>query len=61
MDGNITTAFTDSEKLFNNRVLKHFDDNLFITDYSKTTALVLHTQSIQRMNVWRKLLKNPIF
>ena len=60
-NGNIDTAFTDAENLFNNRVFKHNDNGLFITDYSKKQSLVLHTQSIQRMNVWRKLLKNPIF
>ena len=59
-NGNIKTAFDDSEKIFNNRVLKHFDDNLFVTDYSKKHALVLHTQSIQRMNAWRGMVKNPI-
>lgn len=59
-DGNITTAFDDSEKIFNTRVLKHFDDNLFITDTSKQNALVLQTQSLIRMNSWRVLIKNPI-
>jgi HD superfamily phosphodiesterase len=60
-NGNINTAFADSEKIFNNRVFKHFDDNLFVTDYSKDTALVLQTQSLIRMNAWRGLVKNPIF
>lgn len=59
--GNIDTAFTDSENLFNNRVFKHFDDKLFITDFSKKKALILQTQSINQINTWRRLVKNPIF
>lgn len=59
-DGNITSAFDDSEKIFNSRIFKHFDDNLLITEYSKETALVLQTQSLIRMNAWKQLLKNSV-
>ena len=59
-NGNLTTAFDDTEKIFNNRIFKHFDDNLFVTDYSKDIALVLQTQSLIRMNAWRGMVKNPI-
>lgn len=60
-DGNIDTAFTDSENLFQNRVFKHNDHNLFITDYSKKQSLILQTQSLKQINTWRQLVKNPIF
>lgn len=60
MDGNIDTAFTDAENLFNNRVFKHNDDGLFITDYSKKQSLILQTQALNQINIWKKLLKNPI-
>lgn len=60
-DGNIDSAFTDSENLFQNRVFKHNDHNLFITDYSKKQSLILQTQSLKQINTWRQLVKNPIF
>jgi len=60
-NGNIDSAFTDSENLFNNRVFKLNDHNLFITDYSKKQSLILQTQSLKQINTWRQLVKNPIF
>lgn len=60
-NGNIDIAFADAENLFNNRVFTHNDDRLFITDYSKKQSLILQEQSLQRINVWRQLVKNPIF
>jgi hypothetical protein len=59
-DGDLILAFDDAEKIFNSRILKHFDDDLLKTDFSKETALVLQTQSLIRMNVWREMIKNPI-
>lgn len=59
-DGNMTTAFDYSEKIFESRVLQHFNDELFITDFSKNTALKLHTESLARMEMWRDVIKNPI-
>lgn len=60
-NGNIDTAFTDSENLFQNRVFKHNDHNLFITDYSKKQSLILQEHSLKQINTWRQLVKNPIF
>ena len=60
-NGNIDTAFTNSEYLFQNRVFKHNDDGLFITYYSKKQSLILQAQSIKQINTWRQLIKNPIF
>lgn len=59
-DGNVTTAFEYSEKIFESRILKHFEDDLFITDFSKYTAQLLQTQSLIRMEKWKNMLKIPI-
>jgi HD superfamily phosphodiesterase len=37
------------KKLFNNRVLKYIDDNLFITDYSKKLSLQLHDNALKKL------------
>jgi HD superfamily phosphodiesterase len=59
-DGDIVSAYNDAEKLFNTRVLRHFDDDLFITSYSKIEGLKLHSNALNRMNTWQKILKNPL-
>jgi hypothetical protein len=59
-NGDLILAFDDAEKIFNSRILKHFDDNLLMTDFSKETAVVLQTQSLIRINVWREMIKNPV-
>jgi HD superfamily phosphodiesterase len=59
-NGNVDEAFEDASKLFCNRVLKHNEDGLFITEYSKQKSFLLEFQSLNQMNTWRKLLKNNI-
>ena len=48
-------AFVESRKLFNIRVLKYIEDNLFITDYSKEMAKKLHEDSIKSIELWEQL------
>jgi hypothetical protein len=55
-DSDIHKAFENANDLFENRVLKHNDHGLFITDYSKTLSLTLHSQALTRMSAWRKIL-----
>jgi len=47
-------SFTDSiirsKELFNNRVLKYRDDNLYITTYSKELSYKLHQKAIQNLD-----------
>jgi hypothetical protein len=56
---NIDEAFEDAMYLFENRILKHNDDKLFLTDYSLSKSRELHQQSLQRIQDWKKLLKKP--
>jgi hypothetical protein len=58
--GDLESAFHIAENLFQNRVLKHNEDKLLLTEYSKTNYLELHNNAIQRINAWKKILKNPI-
>ena len=59
-DIKILDAFNNASELFQNRVLKHNHDNLFITNYSKHNYLPLHIDAIKRINTWKNILKKPI-
>ena len=51
------TAFENSYKLFIKRVFQYCNDNLFVHDYAKKEAYLLHSQAIKRIEVWRKILE----
>jgi hypothetical protein len=53
---NAENAFLDTEKLFHSRMLKHIDDDLFITNTGKNIAIKLETTAIERMNLWKVIL-----
>jgi HD superfamily phosphodiesterase len=59
-DIKILDAFNDANELFQKRVLKHNQDNLFITKYSKDNYLPLHIDAVKRINTWKNILKKPI-
>jgi len=59
-DIKIIEAFNNANDLFHNRVLKHNQDNLFITEYSKHNYLPLQINAIKRINTWKKILKTPL-
>lgn len=50
-------ACNDAFDLFDKRVFRYLDDNLFITDYSKKIASQFHIKSINRINNMKKILK----
>jgi len=54
--GNLEDAFKNANELFENRILRHNDDGLFLFDYSKKESLVLHQLALQRINSWKKIL-----
>ena len=55
-DGNFLKSYENAIDLFNNRVLKHHTDNLFITDYSKKKGLELHEKALIQMQTWQKII-----
>ena len=55
-DSDLDGAFENAKELFNNRVLKHNEDKLFLTPYSKQQSLYLHNKALIRMATWEKIL-----
>ena len=55
----INGAFDNAYSLFNERVLRHHQDNLFITEYAKKESIKLHVQSTNRIDNWKKILNRP--
>lgn len=58
-EGNILSAFDSANTLFENRVLKHMDDGLLLTDYARMKAPSLHLDAVNRINTWKQLIKTP--
>ena len=58
-EGDLESAFNNANKLFENRVLKHYEDKLLLTEYSINNYLSLHNNAIQRINSWNKIIKPP--
>jgi hypothetical protein len=38
------------------RVLKHNDDELFITEFGRRESIILHEAAIRRMFQWRQIM-----
>lgn len=55
---NFIEAYDDARNLFFDRVLQHKEDNLFVTNYSNRKSLELHSQSLNRINNWNRLIKS---
>jgi HD superfamily phosphodiesterase len=55
----ISSAFDNAYELFNKRVLRHHQDNLFITDYAKLESIKLHLKATSRIDYWKKILNKP--
>ena len=52
---NYEKSFLDATNLFNNRVLKYRNDNLFLLDYSKCSSLKLEHSAIKRIKFLSKI------
>jgi HD superfamily phosphodiesterase len=59
--GNINDAYENAVKLFEVRVLKHDEDNLYVTEYSKNQDKILKQLAIQRINSWNKIINSKSF
>jgi len=53
----IVSAVYAAERLFENRVFKHFEDKLFINEYTKIEAFYLQSKAVIRLNDWKKIIK----
>jgi HD superfamily phosphodiesterase len=45
-----TDAIIRSKELFNTRILKYIENNLYVTDYAKKLAIDLHMKSLLKIN-----------
>ena len=60
-NGDIVAAFKSANELFHNRVLRHEQDGLFITEYSKIKSRELHAEALDRIAVWKNIISNTVF
>jgi hypothetical protein len=51
------SALKEAKELFNNRVFKMIDDELFVTEYSKRLSLVLHEKAKIDVDILTEILK----
>lgn len=57
----IVHSIANANTIFKTRVLKHLEDNLFVTSFGKRESIVLHEQSIQRMEQWNRMLNKNVW
>ena len=56
-DTDVRKAFRNAEELFNERVLRHYEHNLLVTDHSQTQHTLLSSSARIRIRTWRNILK----
>lgn len=56
LGGSLMTAYSDAKIIFENRIFKHFEDGLFITDYSKQKGKELEIEAYNRIEHWEKVI-----
>jgi hypothetical protein len=52
----IHEAYKTAMDLFQNRMFRHTDDGLFITDYSKHKSQILHNYALNVINKWKNII-----
>jgi hypothetical protein len=57
-NGNVDAAFDNASKLFENRVFKHREDGLLLTDYALQQDYSLKQIANSRISAWRSILNN---
>jgi HD superfamily phosphodiesterase len=55
-NANLEQAYEDAECIFNQRILRYYSDGLFLTQYGKTEAPLLHIQAVEKMTHWRHII-----
>ena len=54
--GDVLTAYENSCEIFHSRILRHNDDNLFVTDYSRMMSYKLHDNALKEMDTWKHII-----
>jgi hypothetical protein len=55
-NGDFINSYENAIAIFNSRVLRHHEDALFITDYSKEKGLELKFKALMQMDHWKKII-----
>ena len=56
----IDDAFKDAKQLFDNRMFKHYEDGLLLTDYTINNYKFYENNAKLQINNWRKILKKNL-
>ena len=56
-NSNVREAYYNAEELFHNRVLRHYEHDLLITEYSQTQHVLLSSSARIRMRNWKTILR----
>ena len=56
-NGNVSDAFDDAVNLFDKRMYRHMDDGLLLTNYARNNYQFLEQQSKNRIQHWKRILK----
>lgn len=50
-------AYDNAVQLFNNRVLQHHNDELFINEHSRKIGITLHEDALKKIKSWDKVIQ----
>jgi len=53
----ILNAYSNANDLFQKRVLRHYEDGLFVTEYAKHHYIDLHYGALKRMDTWKHMIR----
>jgi len=56
MNGNIIEAYNNSKDLFETRILRHREDDLYVTDYAKEMNIILYEKAIEQIINWKQII-----
>lgn len=56
--GDFKDSYQNARALFDNRVLQHHNDNLFISEYSKKMGNELHSQALKKIESWDQIIES---
>jgi HD superfamily phosphodiesterase len=59
--GDINIAYENAVKLFDSRVFRHSEDNLYVTEYSKNQDKILKQMAVQRIHSWKRIINSKSF
>ena len=56
-NSDVRKAYNNAEELFNNRVLRHYEHDLLVTEYSQMQHITLSSSARIRMRNWKNILR----